>query len=190
MGARKSLLPTYKRATPVEKNVKLFSAVRTILFAAALVVLSITASATTNQFFSVIAPVELTASAPTAGTTTRGLAYTGYVYSGTLPNTDNYTVGVGVYPIQLAATDLQPAAEAFVSSISGKVLKTGTVTVDGQPAVMQTVELTSEGRTIRVAWLGTYKGSRLYQFVFATYVDVQSTDMVAVGTFFTSITLS
>lgn len=168
---------------------KLFSTIRAMLFAAALVALSITASATTNQFFSATTPVELTASAPTANTTTSGLAYTSYLYSGTLPNTDNYTIAVGVYPVQIKTTDLTPVAESFVASTSGKVLNTGAVTVDGQPAVMQTVELTSEGRTIRIAWLGTYKGNRLYQFVFATYVDVQSTDMVAVGTFFTSITL-
>jgi hypothetical protein len=165
--------------------------IRAILFAAALAILSITASATTNQFFSATTPVELIAKAPETGTTTSNQKYTSYMYSGTLPNTDEYTVGVGVYPFQVDATGLKVIADAFVASAPGaKVLKAGPVTVDGQPAYIQSVELPDGGRTIRMAWIGTFKGNRLYQFVFATYMDVQNTDMVAVGTFFTSITLN
>ena len=170
---------------------KLFSALRTVLFTATLAILSIAASATSNQYFSVTAPVELIAEAPHTGTTDTGATYTAYDYSGSMPNTDYSMVGVGVYPFTIVPEDLQRIADRFTAGLPGgaKVLKSGSVTVDGQPALMQTLETTVEGRTIRAAWLGTYKGNTFYQFVFATYLDVANTDMTQVGTFFSSISL-
>jgi len=98
---------------------------------------------------------------------------------------------VGVYPFTIGPEDLQRIADRLTAGLPGgaKVLKSGSVTVDGQPALMQTLETTVEGRTIRAAWLGTYKGKTFYQLVFATYLDVANTDITQVGTFFISISL-
>ena len=145
----------------------------------------------TNQFFSVTAPVELTASAPVAGYTDNKQPYTVYNYTATLSNEDTYMVEVAQYNFATTEADLQRVADGFVGSLLGaKVLKSGSVTAGDQPALMQTIEVPSNNRVVRLAWLGTYKGNRFYQFVFGTYADAPGTDMTAVGTFFGSIVLN
>lgn len=171
---------------------KLRTAFRTVLFAAALAVLSLAASAQTfnHQGVTLTAPVALTTDGPTKGTTKSGLAYTETIYSGVLPNSDMFMVGIGEYDTTVDTTSLSSFGDAFVAGMSGgKILKSFPLTVSGLPALGLTVDVPDGNRTIRMGWVGVIKGNRAYQFVFGSYMDVQS-DMVQVGTFFDSIRIN
>jgi hypothetical protein len=172
-------------------NMKLRTIFRTILVTAALAVMSIAASAQNfnQQGVTLTAPVALTTSGPAAGTTDSGLPYTSTIYSGTLPNTDMFVVGIAEYNAAVNYSDLSKFGDAFVASAKGKILKSSSLTVGGLPALGLTVEVLTGDRTLRIAWVGVVKGNRAYQFVFGSYMDVQS-NMDQVNTFFNSITIS
>lgn len=170
---------------------KLRTIFRTILVTAALAVMSIAASAQNfnQQGVTLTAPVALTTSGPAAGITDSGLPYTSTIYSGTLPNTDMFVVGIAEYNAAVNYSDLSKFGDAFVASAKGKILKSSSLTVGGLPALGLTVEVLTGDRTLRIAWVGVVKGNRAYQFVFGSYMDVQS-NMDQVNTFFNSITIS
>ena len=168
------------------------TAFRTVFFAAALAVLSLAASAQTfnHQGVTLAAPVALTTDGPTKGTTSSGLPYTETIYTGTLPNSDMFFVGICEYDTAGLSTTLSAFGDAFVAGTThGKILKSFPITVSGLPALGLTIEVPEGNRTIRMGWVGVIKGNRAYQFVFGSYLDVQS-NMVQVGTFFDSITIN
>jgi hypothetical protein len=140
--------------------------------------------------FNVDAPVVLKASAPEQGTTDQGKTYNKTVWSATLPNDDTYMVAVASYPFQIDPADMQRAGEGFRSAVDGRILNQTSVTVSGQPATAFIIEAQVNNRTMRFALLVTYRGNTAYMFVFGTYLDTQDTDMKAMETFFTSVTLN
>ena len=170
---------------------RLLTAFRTIVFATALVVLSIAASAQNfnHQGVTLTAPVTLTPGEPIAGTTTSGLSYTETLYTGTLPNTDIFMVGIGEFRNNIETTSLSTFADAFVAGTGGKADKSFALTVSGLPALATSIDVPDGDRTIRMGWIGVVKGNRAYQFVFGSYTDVKS-DNDGIENFFRSITIN
>jgi hypothetical protein len=145
------------------------------------------ASYTQYAGFSVDAPIALTQNEATNGKTTSGVGYSNVTYTGAMPNGDFYEVGVAEYPFAVSNEDLNRAVEGFRSAIDGKVLTQEDATVSGQSAKATIISAKDpDGKEIRFAVLITYKGSLIYVFAFATYLEVTDTDMDAMKRFFTS----
>jgi len=129
---------------------------------------------------------------PSRGTTHAGQAYTQYIYSGSQPNEDAYIVGVHVYDsLTITDADLDRAINGFAGAVNGTVSNVTEVNVSGQPAKTAYITLPADknGRVLRFGYLVSYKGSRLYQFTFGTYLDTQS-DMAEVAEFFRSASIN
>ena len=141
--------------------------------------------------FTVTAPVVLQAEAPTKGTTHGGQPYTFTTYSAVLPNTDYYMVAVADYSFSPTNDDLERAVNGFVSGINGTIIdQKGFQIASGQLATIVVISAKgAAGRELRVGLVVSYKGNSLYQFAFASYVDVAS-DLPAVKTFFRTLQIN
>ena len=183
--------PSFKKGGQPPWRTKMKMAKCTIIFAAVLAVLSVAASAASfnQKGASAITPIELTTDGPTQGKTDQGDDFTSTTWSGSLPNTDAYVVGIGEYSYQLNSVDLPRFAEAFAAGAHGIVIHSTEITVSGLPAIIQVVSVESENHTIRICWLGVFKGNKAYQFFFGSNIDVQS-DEAAFKTFFNSIAIN
>lgn len=141
--------------------------------------------------FIVNAPIILTTDGPTQGTTHAGVTYTATLYSGAVANGDGYFVSVNEYPFAVANDDLQRATEGFRASLNARILNQTSPTVtSGQPSLLTTMEAQQNGRTLRIAFLVTYKGNKAFMFAFFSYLDTPNTDVDAVATFFGSVQLN
>jgi hypothetical protein len=136
--------------------------------------------------------LNLVAGDPSRGTTHAGQAYTQYIYTGAQPNEDSYIVGVHVYDNLVPNyDDLGRAINGFAGAVNGTVSNVTEVTVSGQPAKTAYITLPADknGRVLRFGYLVSYKGNRLYQFAFGTYLDTQS-NMDEVLEFFKSASIN
>jgi hypothetical protein len=140
--------------------------------------------------FAVNTPIPLTTAGPTQGTTNAGQAFTATLYSATMPNSDIYAVGVGVYPFAVVDADLYKSINGYAQGVNGTVLTQILTTVSGQPALRAVISAKdTNGREIRFALTITYKGNRTYMFVFGSYVDVVSNEQ-EFKAFFNSISIN
>jgi hypothetical protein len=141
--------------------------------------------------FAVDAPLTLIRGAATPGTTDGGIAYTQTVFMGSMPNTDIYMVGVGVYPFALSVEDNGRGLEGFRKAVSGTIISQTVVTVSGQPALAAIISAKDDaGRELRMGVLITFKGNTDFIFAFGSYQDVTNTDETAMKLFFTSAHLN
>lgn len=149
------------------------------------------AATQTLQNVTVDAPVTLTTEGPKTSTTTAGASYTATNYTGAQPNGDTYMVGVAKYPFQLASTSNDDFTQAFIAGVpNSKVLNSRAVTLSGLPAQATVLESVSDGRTIRIYAIVTYRGDTAYVIAFATFMDTQGTDNAVVARFFSNVSIN
>ena len=133
------------------------------------------------------APIDLSTDGSEARKTDEGKDYTQTTWIGTLPNNDTYFVSVAEYPFTVDTALLGVVINRFATGAGGKVLTTTDAYVSGMPAKAAIVEATTtNGRTLRIAFLATIRGNKAYMFAFASYLDVQDSDMSAMKHFFAS----
>ena len=143
-----------------------------------------------HKGFTVNAPVDLTAGAPTQGTTDQGKPWTGTMYTAELPNGDAYLVEVAEYGFALDNDDLDRGTNGFAKGVKGTVTSRGRQTVSGFPAETSVIEATIDGKAYRFGLLLTIRGNTAYMFVFGTDLAAPGTNMDDVKTFFTSARLN
>ena len=162
------------------------------ILAVALLLVAGAFAATKNYSGAVVdAPVVLTTTGPTSGTTTHGQPYTATTYSATLANDDIYMVSVNSYGFQVVEGDLDKAVNAFAAAdgVNGKILNNVTTSVSGHAARSAVIESVQGKRTLRFFLLVTYRGNVAYMYLFGTWMDTDGTDKEAVKTFFTSASI-
>jgi hypothetical protein len=164
------------------------------MLSVAILALAATVFAQSRQTYSgasVIAPIELTTSGPTANTTDDGVSYTSVVYIGELPNHDTYGVAMANYPFVVDAAISYPRMIADTAkALNATVLNETYISIaSGQQAKSATFEFTEQGVTYRVFVVVTSKGNQGFSFMFLTDMNAPGTDMEAVKTFFTTIQL-
>ena len=142
--------------------------------------------------FTVTTPTTLTAGAPEKGTTNSGSSYTSVTYSTQLANSDLYAVMTAEYPFAVQRDDLDRAIAVFAKQLNATILKQATITLtSGEPAIVASIrELDANGRDLRIAYVVSYKGNTAYQFMFASYADVTTTDMAALHTFLSTLRIN
>ena len=155
----------------------------------ALLVTAAFASVQSHQGTTFDAPVVLTTDGPEAGTTTQGTPYTETVYESSLQNDDTYLVAVSEYGFQIAPNSASTFTDGFASGINGEVKQRNAVTVSGVAAESSVIEAVKDGRTIRFYLVTVPTGNKVYAYAFGTWMDTQGTDLTAVRTFFTSISI-
>ena len=142
--------------------------------------------------FTVTTPTTLTAGAPEKRTTNSGSSYTSATYSTQLANSDLYAVMTAEYPFAVQRDDLDRAIAVFAKQLNATILKQATITLtSGEPAIVAAIRtVDANGRDFRIAYVVSYKGNTAYQFMFASYADVTTTDMAALHTFLSTLRIN
>jgi hypothetical protein len=153
------------------------------------------ATTQTLQNVTVDAPVTLTTTGSETGTTTAGNSagshYTRTNYTGEQSNGDVYMVNLGKYPYQLAATTNEDMTQAFIAGVpNSKVLNSRATTLSGLDAQATVLELTDNGRVMRIFVIVTHRGDTAYILAFGTYMDTQGTDNAVVARFFANASIN